>query len=122
MAISLRGLHPEVRARAELALKWANQFGIDPVVTSAHRSWHEQAELRRRYEAGLSRFPANRPGDSAHNFGFAWDSVLPDRVRDNPAWEDWWEKVREFYGFDVPSNDTIHAAVPQWRQFKHLGV
>ena len=118
MSIQLRGLHPEVRERAELALQWANQFGIRPWVTSGFRSFNEQAALRRRFEAGESRFPANRPGDSAHNFGFAWDSVLPQDLRDVPAFEVWWEAVREFYGFEVPPNDTIHAQVPQWRRFR----
>lgn len=106
-----------MRERAELALNWAQQNGINPRVTSAFRSLSEQAELRARWEAGLSPFPANRPGDSAHNFAFAWDSTLPDSVRGRPAWESWWIAVREWAGFSVPSNDTIHAEVPGWRRF-----
>lgn len=117
MSIQLRGLNPQVRERAELVLQWANRFGVRPVVTSGFRSWHEQAELRRKFVNGESQFPANIPGDSAHNFGLAFDSVLPDRYRGNPLAEDWWQRVREFYGFGVPSNDTIHAEVPGWRRF-----
>lgn len=119
MSIQLRGLHPQVRERAEIALQFVNQFGVRPVVTSGFRSWHEQLKLRQRFEAGLSRFPANRPGDSAHNWGLAWDSVLPDGLRDVPEWEAWWEQVREAVGFDVPANDTIHAEVPAWRSLVH---
>jgi len=118
LSIQLRGLHPEVRERAELVLAWANRFGIRPIVTSGFRSFNQQAALRLRFEAGLSRFPANRPGDSAHNFGLAWDAVLPAPLGDLPNFEVWWEAVREFYGFNVPSNDTIHAEVPGWRRFK----
>lgn len=117
MTVQLRGLHPDVRARAEIALAWANHFGVRPVVTSGFRSWHEQLKLRQRFERGESRFPANLPGDSAHNFGFAWDSVLPAPLRGRPEWEQWWEDVREAVGFNVPGNDTIHAEVPSWRRF-----
>jgi LAS superfamily LD-carboxypeptidase LdcB len=115
MSIQLRGLHPEVRAAAEWVLAFANQYGVRPVVTSGFRSWHEQLELRRKYEAGESRFPANLPGDSAHNFGLAWDAVLPEPLRDDPAYEAWWKALREYVGFEVPANDTIHAQVPGWR-------
>ncbi len=117
MSIQLAGLHPQVRERAELVLGYANQFMVRPRVTSGFRSWHEQADLRRKWEAGLSPFPANRPGDSAHNFGLAFDAVLPTDLRGRPEWEAWWKAVREWAGFDVPSNDSIHAQVPNWRQF-----
>jgi len=117
MSIQLRGLHPQVRERAELVLSWANKFGVRPLVTSGFRSFSEQAALHERFLRGDSQFPANRPGDSAHNFGLAWDAVLPSRWRGNPLAEDWWIRVREFYGFDVPGNDTIHAEVPGWRRF-----
>jgi len=43
------------------------------VVTSARRSSAKQAELRSRWERGLSSIPANRPGTSLHEFGLAFD-------------------------------------------------
>lgn len=107
----LAGLHPQVRERAELAVAWAEYFGIPVRVTSGARSLEEQARLRSRWEAGLSRFPANRPGDSAHNFGLAWDStVSPPDLPD-------WTIIRRWVGFDVPDNDVIHAEVPGWRRY-----
>jgi len=118
MSIQLRGLAPEVRQRAELALQWAQKFGIRPLVTSGFRSWNEQLELRRKFEAGLSRFPANLPGDSAHNFGWAWDSTIHDPRFPDAGLLDWWIQVRQAAGFEVPSNDLIHAQVPNWRRFR----
>ena len=122
MSISLRGLHPDVRNAAELALTWGTFLGLRPTVTSAFRSLSEQARLRARFEAGLARFPANRPGDSAHNFGLAFDSdplaqtvVIAGQVFDANAV---WKIVRELAGFRVPDGDRVHAEVPGWRRFR----
>lgn len=125
MAIALAGLHPAVRERAELALAWARQYGVTPTITSTYRSWAEQTRLRAQYEQCLTRgetispknpnsacrFPANEPGDSAHNYGFAFDSWVPD--------EQWllWTYFRTGAGFRVPDNDRIHAEVPEWRNY-----
>lgn len=111
MSMGLRGLHADVRPYAEYAHQVAEYYGLNPVVTSTYRSWAEQKRLRERWEAGKSRFPANRPGDSAHNWGLAWDSWVPEDQRDL------WTRIRRWVGFDVPSNDWIHAAVPNWRQY-----
>ncbi len=117
MSISLRGLEPEVRRRAQLTLDWASRFGISPIVISGYRTFAEQERLYRRYLAGLSAFPANPPGNSAHEFRMAFDSVLPPAIRALPGATDWWVAVRQFYGFRVPRNDHPHAAVPDWRSF-----
>ena len=108
----LAGLHPEVKAAAEWALSWADFYNVPVAVTSGFRSFEEQARLRAKWEAGQSRFPANRPGDSSHNFGFAWDSVVP-------SWaQAWWTHVRQLSGLEVLPNDIIHAQVPNWRDFR----
>lgn len=122
MAASLRGLHPEVRAAAEWALGWATYYGVPVTVTSTVRPWEQQARLRARWEAAGSPAtciqtptglvcPANRPGDSSHEWGLSWDSVT------EPRYQAWWNEVRRLAGFDVPSHDEIHAEVPSWRQF-----
>lgn len=109
--LKLGSLNAEVKRRAEWALSWADFYQVPVTVTSGFRSLEEQARLRRRWEAGLSSFPANRPGDSSHNFGFAWDSTVP-------SWaQTWWTQVRELAGFEVLPNDIIHAQVPNWRNF-----
>lgn len=50
--------------------------GIGATITSGFRSIGKQQELRRRFEQGLSKLPAARPGFSTHNYGFAVDIVL----------------------------------------------
>lgn len=125
MSIQLRGLDPQVRERAQLALDWAAYYRIPVTITSTSRGWAEQTKLRNQYEACLAagqtispnnpnpacRYPANKPGDSAHNFGLAFDSWVPDGY-----WESW-TFLREFAGFHVPDNDRVHAEVPGWRTF-----
>jgi len=106
---SLRGLDPEVREKAECAFKIAHTYDIIPVVTSTRRGWAEQLRLRQRWESGLSKFPANKPGDSAHQFGLAFDSVVPD------AQMGLWKAIRECVGLRVPAGDLIHAERPEWR-------
>ena len=106
----LEGVHPEIRARAEWAISWAEYYGVPVTVTSGFRSLEDQARLRAKWEAGLSRWPANRPGESAHNVGLAWDSTVP-------SWaSSWWVRVRELAGFRIPAGDEIHAEWPGWRQ------
>jgi len=107
--IGLRGLTTDVREQAEFAFKIAHQFGITPVVTSTVRAWAEQLQLRQKWERGESEFPANRPGDSAHEYGLAFDSWVPDEQM--PCWVE----IRRCVGLRVPDGDLIHAERPEWR-------
>lgn len=121
----LAGLHPLVRDAAETALAWAKWYGLTVTVTSGLRTLQEQTALRQRYERCLARgeriypgnpnpecrYPANRPGDSSHNFGLAWDSDVPDHQQ----WA--WNYLRRYAGFHVPDNDPVHAEVPNWRNY-----
>ena len=118
MSLRLAGLDPIVRDAAALAVDVAEHFRIPVTVTSGYRSLQLQTKLRRRFEKCVAqgrfpgpgcRFPANRPGDSAHNFGLAWDSTTSPRQQDN------WNLLRRLVGFRVPANDLIHAEVPEWR-------
>lgn len=119
MSIHLRGLHPVVRAAAEDALALAHHFGITPVVTSTYRSWAEQSRLYARHRRCVAqgrfpsapdcKYPANRPGDSAHNYGLAFDSWVPARDVAN------WTLIRDVIGFRVPAHDAVHGEVPGWR-------
>lgn len=118
--ISLRGLDPRIRAAAEYAIQVAEFNGIPVTVTSARRSSSEQSRLRAQYEGCLARgervypgnpdarchYPANRPGLSAHEYGLAFDSVVPE--------EDWpvWNDIRRWVGFGLDPNDRVHAELP----------
>lgn len=123
--IALRGLHPEIRRGAEEALRWAEAYQIPVTVTSGHRTWAEQQWLRTRYERCLARgeriapsnpnaacrYPANQPGDSAHNWRLAWDSWVP------APYVEAWKAIRRWVGFTVPDGDVVHAELPEWRAY-----
>lgn len=117
----LRQMHPELRPYAEYAHDLANQYGINPEVSSVVRGWQQQSDLRRNYVSCVNRgvfpsppnclWPANRPGDSSHNYGLSWDSVVPVVDQAN------WDTIRRWVGFHVPANDAIHAELPGWRAY-----
>lgn len=132
--LPLSSLHPEVRARVEWLLAVARANNIPVTITSTARSTATQRQLRANYEACLARglypssaslapgmsckYPANRPGDSAHEFGVAFDSTVP------AAWLPVWTQLRELAGFRVAdeNGDPIHAEVPSWRTFRDAGA
>lgn len=117
----LAGLNPYVREAADWSLAWADYYDVPVDVTSGFRDWEKQRRLYDNYQGCLKRglmgrtpecrFPANPPGDSAHNFGLAWDSVT------DPRFQEWWNLVRRMAGFEVLPNDIIHAQVANWRGF-----
>lgn len=125
--IQLRGLHPQLRPAAEWLVKEWTDRGLPIQVTSVFRSLSQQQRLRANYELcerrglvgqmvsltpGLScHYPANRPGDSGHNYGLAWDSWVPDELM--PSWVEW----RRAQGWRVPDNDAVHAELPNWRSY-----
>lgn len=121
--IQLAGLHRDVRRYAELAHNIAHYLGLRPVVTSVIRDWNTQWSLRKQYEDcppsavypgnpnPKCRYPANEPGDSAHQYGLAWDSWVPAEEMDL------WRRIRAYVGFRVPPHDPIHAEVPNWRSY-----
>ncbi len=119
--LKLAGLHPDVRRNAEWAIGWADYYGVPVRVVSGFRSWAEQTRLRRNYEQCLRtgrfgktpdcQYPANRPGDSSHNYGLSWDSTTDRR------YQEWWNEVRRLAGFEVLTRDLPHAQVPRWRDY-----
>lgn len=125
--IALRGLHRELRPYAEYALEVAKDYGLKPQVTSVYRGMALQARLRANWERCVDRglypspaqlqfgmscaYPANRPGDSGHNYGLAWDSWVPEEQMPT------WVAIREWIGWRVPAHDRIHSELPEWRQY-----
>ena len=106
--ISLSGLAPQVRKAAAYALQFARAENIPVRVTSTRRSLKDQRDLYNNYLAGRSQYPAAPPGSSAHEFGLAFDSVVP------AAYQDRWNEIRRAIGFQVLEQDIIHAQVPGW--------
>lgn len=123
MSLTLKGLNPGLLSAAEYTLQLGAKYGLKPQVTSVYRTLDEQRTLRRLYEACQAGdrlscqkqpYPANRPGDSAHNWGLAWDSWVP--VAQMPLWVE----VRRAVGWRVPDNDLIHAELPVWRSYVRM--
>lgn len=98
-----------VRSWAECTIAAAEECGIPVTVTSTLRTCEQQRALWDRAQAGLSRYPAAVPGRSAHQYGLAWDSSVPEGLRPN------WRAIRVAAGWNVPLNDEVHAEVPGWR-------
>lgn len=83
--------------------------GVVPVITSGGRTHAEQVELYATKESNP--YPVAVPGDSSHEYGLGFDSVVPEK------WMPLWVAVRRYVGFYVPDNDLIHANVPNWRSY-----
>ena len=111
MAASLDELIWWARPSAEYCVEWAESQGVRVTVTSVKRTRARQAALYRRYLQGKSQFPAAPPGESAHEWGMAWDSVVDEHLIS------WWKQVRRILGWRVPDSDWIHAVVPEWRLY-----
>lgn len=109
--IQLAGLWAPLRPYAEYTLEIAHANGIDPIITSTYRPWAEQQRLYDEYKRGERSLPANPPGQSAHNYGLAWDSYVP------PDQQDLWDRIRSYVGWKLYPNDPVHAELPDWRGY-----
>jgi hypothetical protein len=110
-------LIPELQDPARELLLAAGQAGLQPRITSTVRTHTQQARLFRKWQAGLSPFPAAPPGTSAHEFGFAFDMVVTpmEALADvGYTWETWggvWGSQRDpvhfqYPGFVAPSDSS----------------
>lgn len=106
--IALAGLDARLRPYAERAIEYAHRLGVTVEVTSVRRSEDEQRRLYQRWLAGKNRYPVARPGESAHQYGAAWDSTV------KPEHQDLWNAIRRAFGWNVPGNDLVHAELPDW--------
>ncbi len=76
MAARLDLLVPELRDAAAALVDAASAAGLQPRVTSTLRSHAEQIRLYRRFLSGAAGFPVAPPGQSAHEYGTAFDMVV----------------------------------------------
>jgi D-alanyl-D-alanine carboxypeptidase len=116
VAVALRGLDSRIRPAAEYTLQLARQYGLTPEITSVFRTNQQQSSLYQTFLAGKAEYPANPPGLSAHEYGMAWDSVVP------AAQQPLWTAIRQAVGWRVPPNDVIHAEVPNWWNYVVLSA
>ena len=88
----MKSLAPDFYPWARGLLDVAAYYRIPYTITSTRRSLSEQRRLYARYLAGRHPLPVARPGCSQHNYGYAWDMVVPnnaDREFLGAVWRNW---------------------------------
>lgn len=86
------------------------RLGITPTVTSTRRTRAEQERLYQDYVSGRSKFPAARPGNSAHEYGLAVDLVF----RSNSELQRAADLAPSFKLKWGGSKDPVHFAADWW--------
>jgi hypothetical protein len=107
MGANIDDLVEELREPARALLDAASAAGLQPRITSTIRSYAEQKRLYRRFLAGQQGFPALPPGQSAHEYGEAFDMVVTpmDALQDvGYTWQTW--------GGAWNPGDAIHFELP----------
>ena len=111
---SLLDLVPEMQPAATQLYNICVQAGANPTITSTLRTYAEQAALYDDYIAGRSKYPADKPGTSAHEFGYAFDMSMPwpgDEVQAGQVWVGW----GGVYG---GARDPVHFEFGGWRTLR----
>lgn len=121
---SLDSLHPAFRTKAEEFLTAAHAAGLDVLVYCTLRTSLEQAEL---YEEGRTR-PGKivtnaRAGQSAHNYGLAFDGapLIHGRIAwdDHPHWVLYGQVASsvglEWAGTWEAFKELPHIQLPNWK-------
>src|SRR5260370_26652808 len=112
MAARLDLLVPELRDAARALVDAASSAGLQPRVTSTLRSHAEQIRLYRRFLAGAAGFPVAPPGQSAHEYGTAFDMVVSPMAALADVGYTWQTCAGAWY-----PRDPIHFRLPgasQW--------
>jgi len=117
MAARIDLLSPELRDAARALVDAAGVARLQPRVTSTLRSHAEQVRLYRRYLAGAAGFPVAPPGQSAHEYGEAFDMVVSpmEALADvGYTWQTWgggWNPADAIH-FELPGASERAAAHP----------
>lgn len=110
---SLRGLDHRFRRMAEAFVRFAVRAYPGVRVTSARRSWKDQARLYAEYLAGRNNgLPALPPGTSDHEAGLAFDLARPNV---QPFDDDVLPQLGETWlrwGGRWSNRDPVHFAAP----------
>jgi predicted amidohydrolase YtcJ len=110
--LGFAGMDERLRHHAEATVSYAEKFGIVPVIISVRRNYAEQAKLYSNYRAGKSKWPANPPGQSAHQYGVAFDATV------KPEHQEAWNYIRRGFGWRVHETDPPHAEYPDWQSVR----
>src|SRR5260370_7963043 len=111
MFASFNQLVAEMRPWAHALVDLAGRAGLLPRVTSTRRSHSEQGRLYRSYLAGKNPYPVAPPGESAHEFGYAFDLAISPMTDANlrdlgQVWTGWGGACGRVF------DDPIHFQFP----------
>lgn len=112
---TLATLDRRFRPYAESFFRWSRDLGAPVVVTSARRTWQEQAHLWSLYvKRGRTGLTALPPGRSQHQRGLAWDMATPGV---DPKADPWlarlgplWRSMGGVWGGEA---DPVHFEAPK---------
>src|SRR6267143_604214 len=107
MGGSLNDLDPELASFARDLVDAAGRAGLQPRITSTIRSHSEQRRLYNRFLAGQAGYPVAPPGQSAHEYGLAFDMVVSpmEALADvGYTWRQW--------GGGWNPTDAVHFELP----------
>lgn len=110
MSLSLASLADDFRPWAEWIVELAKFADSQARVTSAFRTHEKQKALYELYRQGQSRYPAARPGQSAHEYGYAIDMVFGNLDARDAVRNVWVQ-----YGGNLGNDDEVHFEFPNWR-------
>ena len=117
MGGSVNDLVPELQPWASDLLLAAGRAGLQPRITSTIRTNSEQRRLYNRYLAGQAGYTVVPPGQSAHEYGLAFDMVVSplEALADvGYTWVQW--------GGAWNGNDAVHFELPgasEWARSQH---
>lgn len=126
MSRSLDDLKPEFRVIVDQFLADCAAAGIDLLVTCTLRPLDEQAALYAQGRTAPGHIVTNaKPGQSAHNFGYAIDVVPVANGKlvwdeNNPLWQEIGDfgisRGLKWYGVpDAVFHEDPHFELPNWR-------
>ena len=107
MGGSISDLDPELASFARDLVDAAGRAGLQPRITSTIRSHSEQRRLYNRFLAGQAGYPVAPPGQSAHEYGLAFDMVVSpmEALADvGYTWQQW--------GGGWNGSDAVHFELP----------
>ena len=119
MGGSLTDLVPELASFARDLVDAAGRAGLQPRITSTIRSHSEQRRLYNRFLAGQAGYPVAPPGQSAHEYGLAFDMVVSpmEALADvGFTWQQW--------GGRWNGSDAVHFELPgatNWARQQGVG-